>query len=182
MNQLPQDTVAKKQAEASYEAYLRDFRQVSGLIAGNSRVNKIMAAAQQFHSQATNNCASAPHSVNRWQECANLLTKAISILNGVSLEDAGYLETQTLLANYEAELGNMRIRQQEELSSQRAYDSAQQMITNLPKSVNQDNRESTARQILTIINQLEKIKPQTTVHADAIVLMNFANKKLKQLR
>ena len=56
------------------------------------------------------------------------------------------------------------------------------MITNLPKSVDRLNRERTARDILTIINKLEKVKPQTTVHADAISMINFANKKLEQLR
>jgi hypothetical protein len=76
----------------------------------------------------------------------------------------------------------MRIRLEEESSSQRDYDSAQQMITNLPKFVDRDNRDRTAREILTIINQLEKVKPQTTVHANAVEMMNFANKKLQQLR
>lgn len=182
LNQLPANTLAKTEANASYEAYLRDFRQVSGLVAGNDRTNKIIAVAQQFHDQALNNCPDTPHSVNRWQECINLLDKAIAILERVPLEDAGYLETQTRLANYEAELGSMRISHQEERESQRAYDLAQQMITNLPKSVNQQNRERTAKEILTIINQLEKVKSQTTVYADAVSMMSFANKKLKQLR
>jgi hypothetical protein len=182
LNQLPPNTVAQKQAENSYEAYIRDFSQISGLIAGNSRANKVIAVAQQFQSKANNSCANPPHSVNRWQECANLLSRAITVLENVSLEDAGYLETQTLLATYETELSEMRIRLEEESSSQREYDSAQQMITNLPKSVDQENRDRTAREILTIINQLEKVKPQTTVHADAIEMMNLANKKLQELR
>ena len=182
LNQLPANTLAKAKANASYEAYLRDFRQISGLIAGNNRTNKIIAVAQQFHNQAMNNCPDTPHSANRWQECINLLGKAVDILERVPLEDAGYLETQTRLANYEAKLGSMRISQQEERDSQRAYDLAQRMITNLPKSVNQYNRERTAKDILNIVNQLKKVKSQTTVYTDAISMMNFANKKLKQLR
>lgn len=67
-------------------------------------------------------------------------------------------------------------------TSQRDYDLAQQMITNLPKSVDRDNRDRTAREILIIINELEKVKPQTTVHANAVELMNFADKKLQELR
>ena len=182
LKQLPPQTLAQEQANASYEAYLRDFRQVSGLVAGNKRTNKIIAVGQQFHAKATNSCSDSPNSVNRWQECINLMRKAISMLNKVPLKDAGYLETQTLLANYEAELGEMRIRQLEEQESQRAYDIAQQMITNLPKSVDRLNRDRTARDILTIINKLEKVKPRTTVYADAQSMINFANKKLKQLR
>ncbi len=104
------------------------------------------------------------------------------IIRSKHLSISYYLETQTLLAAYETELGNMRIRQQEEEESQQAYESAQSMITNLPKSVDRSNQEFAAREVLTIINQLEKVKPQTTVHADAVVMMNFANQKLKQLR
>lgn len=76
----------------------------------------------------------------------------------------------------------MKIRQQEEGESQQAYELAQSMITNLPKSVDRYNRDRTAREILTIITKLEKVKPQTTVPGEAIVMMNFANQKLKQLR
>ena len=182
LNQLPKGTVAKEQANASYEAYIRDFRQISGLIAGNNRTNKVIAVAQQFHNQAMSSCAYPPHSANRWQECINLLGRAVKMLSKVTLEDDGFLETQTLQATYEAELGEMRIRQQEEASSQTAYNSAQQMITDLPKSVNEYNRDRVAKDILRIIDRLEKVKPQTTIHADAIIMTNFANKKLQQLR
>ncbi len=182
LNQIPINTVAREQAESSSQAYLRDFRQVSGLVAGNNRTNKILAVAQQFHDQANTSCDNPPHSMSRWQECAKLLERAIKMLEKVPLEDAGYLETQTLLATYEAEVSEIRIRQQEESISQKAYESAQLMITNLPKSVNQHNRDRTGREILKIINQLEKVKSQTTVYADATAMMNFANQKLNQLR
>ena len=182
LNQLPANTVAKEQAEASYQAYIRDFRQVSGLVAGNHRTNKVIAVAQQFHNKTTTSCTSPPYSVNRWRECANLLSRAIRILEEINLEDEGYLESQTLLATYEAELSEIRIRQQEESDSQRAYDRAQQMITDLPKSIDRSNRDRTAKDILRIINQLEKVKAQTTVYEDAVVMMGFANNKLKQLR
>ena len=101
LQQLPLGTLAKEQADSSYQAYLRDFRQLSGLIAGNNRTNKIISVAQQFYTQASNICDNPPHSSSRWQQCANLLSKAIAVLNRVPLENAGYLETQTLLASYE---------------------------------------------------------------------------------
>ena len=104
------------------------------------------------------------------------------MLQKVPLENEGYLETQTILANYEAELSQTRIRLQSESTSKKAYDAAQQMITNLPKSVDRHNRDRTARDILSIINQLEKVKAQTTVYQDAVTMMSFANKKLRELR
>ena len=182
LNQLPPPTLARKQADAGYKAYTRDFRQVSGLIAGNDRTNKIIAVAQHFYAKANNTCSQTTHSTQRWQQCINLFDRAIDHLEKVPLEDAGYLKAQTLLAAYEAELGEMRIRQQEEKESQRAYESAQDMIVNLPKSVDRHNRDRTANEIITIIHKLEKVKPQTTVYSDSLTMIRFANKKLKQLQ
>ena len=182
LERLPYDTLAKEQADAAYTAYLRDFRQVSGLIAGNNRTNKITAVAEQFYAKANNICPNSVHSTNRWQQCANLLSKAIAMLKKVPLEDAGYLETQILLAAYEAELGEIKIRQQDELLSQQAYELAQTMIVNLPKSVDKYNRDRTAREILKIINQLKKIKPKTTVYQESLTTIDFAENKLRQLQ
>ncbi|MEL7409665.1 MAG: hypothetical protein AAFN00_22455, partial [Cyanobacteria bacterium J06558_2] len=122
LNQLPAGTVAHEQGSGFYEASRRDFRQVSGLIAGNDRTNKLLAAAQQFYTQGTSSCGTMPQSSVRWQECIKLLQRGINILERVPLEDAGYLESQTLLAQYEGELGEMRIRYEEERASQQAYD------------------------------------------------------------
>ena len=182
LKQIPQDTVAKRQADAAYEAYARDFSEVSGLVAGNDRTNKIITVARQFHAKANHSCSQTYHTVKRWQECINLLSKATYTLEKIPLEDVGYLEAQTLLAAYEAELGEMRIRQQEEEYSQKAYEFAQSMIINLPKSVDQYNRDRTAEEILTIINKLETVKPQTTVYQDSLTMISFAEKKIKQLQ
>ena len=182
LEQIPPTTVAKKQAMIAYEPHLRDFRKVSGLVAGNDRTNKIIAVAQQFHAKSNNTCPNTHHTKQRWQQCINLLNKAISILQQVPLEDAGYLETQTLLATYEAELGELRIRKEEEEDSQQAYDFAKDKIANLPKSIDKNNRDRTAKEIVAIINKLEKVKPQTTVYQDSLTTINFAKKKLKQLQ
>ena len=182
LEELPPSTIANERGQASIAAYLRDFRHVSGLVAGNDRTNKIMAVAQQFYTKATDRCSGLAYSTNHWIECIKLMDRAVAILEKVPLEDADYLAAQTLLASYESESGKMRIRQQEQESSQRAYESAQQAIANLPKSIDRYNRDRTAKEILTIINQLEKVKPQTTVYPQARSTMNFANKKLKQLR
>lgn len=182
LRQLPPDTVANRQAITAHQAYVRDFRQVSGLVAGNNRTNKLIAVVKKFQSKANDSCSQSFHPVHRWQQCMGLLDRAIKQLGKVALEDEGYLEAQTLLANYEAELAEMRIRQQEESDSQRAYELAQSIITNLPKTINQANRDRTANQILTIINQLEKVQPDTTVYRDSLMIMSFTNKKLRQLQ
>ena len=181
LESLPANTTANEQAQPLLTAYRRDFRSISGLVAGNDRTNKILAVAQQFYSKASNRCSGLPRPAHYWQECIKLIDRAIAILEKVPLEDAGYLAAQTLLASYESDLGKMRIRHREQESSQRAYESAQQAIANLPKSIDQYSREHTAREILMIINQLERVQPQTTVYPEARSTIDFANKKLEQL-
>ena len=178
---LPSGTTANERAQASLTAARRDFSKVSGLVAGNDRTNKIMAVAQQFYTLATNSCSGLARSAHHWQECIKLMDRAIATLAKVPLEDAGYSAAQTLLASYESDLGKMRIRHQEQESSQRAYESAQQAIANLPKSIDQYNRDRAAREILMIINKLEQVNPQTTIYPEARSMMDFANQKLKQL-
>ncbi len=181
LKQIPPNTLAKQQAEAATEAYLRDFNQVSGLVAGNDRTNNVVAVAQQFHTQAKTTCPDAAHPANRWQACADLLGKATAILEQVPQEDPGYVESQKLLAVYDTELKEFGIRQQDEEQSVQAYQSAQNLITNLPKTVDESNRDATANNILTIINKLEQVKPQTTVYEDARNMINSAENKKKQL-
>jgi hypothetical protein len=90
-------------------------------------------------------------------------------------DKSAFVEQADQLVNQATSLEDLKLGQEK-------VDQAQQMITNLPKSIDQDNRDRTTREILTIINQLEKVKPQTTVHANAVEMMNFANQKLQQLR
>jgi hypothetical protein len=92
LNQLPEHTVAKQYANASYEAYLRDFSEVSGLVAGNNRINKIIAVAEQFQAQASKSCPDSFHSASRWQQCANLLTDVT--------QKRSYLRWISSLGNY----------------------------------------------------------------------------------
>ncbi len=74
---IPASTLGGKVAKTKLKAYRRDFKEVSGFVAGNYRTNTVIAAAQQFSSKAISSCENPPHSVNRWQQCANLWQDAI---------------------------------------------------------------------------------------------------------
>ena len=117
LTQIPSSTLAGKKAQVKLKAYRRDFKQISGLVAGNHRANIIITVAQQFADKASQTCGNPPHRVNRWQQCANLWRQAISKLKAVSLNDPGYLEAQTLLAIYQTNLGEVEIKQQDESQS-----------------------------------------------------------------
>ena len=92
------------------------FQEINAIEELEQAKQEILQAKQQY--QQAEDVATKQQAIAAWQQCANLLNKAIAMLNKVPLEDAGYLETQTLLATYEAELGKINIRRQEELQSQ----------------------------------------------------------------
>ena len=181
LSSIPTSTLGGKMAQTKLKAYNRDFKEVSGLVAGNYRTNTIIAAAQQFSSKAISSCENPPYPVNRWQQCVFLWQDAINGLERVPLEDPGYIPAQSLLATYKVNLGEVTIRQQAEADSVKAFDSAQSQIVNLPKQVNSNNRETVAREILQIIIQLKKIQPETTVYEEAQELIVFAEKKIQEI-
>ena len=178
---IPSSTLAGRIAAQKLNIYQRDFQEISGFIVGNNRTNTIIAVAQKYSTQAVSNCDNPPHSVERWQQCANLWQDAIDGLARVPLEDPGYLDAQGLLATYKTSLGDIKIRLSAEANSVKAFEVAQAQIVDLPKTVNSNNRERVARQILRIINQLEKVQSGTTVYEEASQLIIFANKKLKEI-
>lgn len=181
LTHLPSDTEAGKTAKTKLNSYRRDFQAVSGLIAGNNRTNTLISVAKAFADRAITRCQNPPHSKKRWQQCANLWQEAISRLNRVPLEDPGYLEAQSLLANYQIDLGEVEIRQQTEANSLKAFEFAYSQIVDLPKQVDDYNRDRVIRQIQQIIIQLEKVSSGTTVYEQALDLLASAEQKLQEI-
>ncbi len=181
LEQIPDPTLAGKMAATKLKAYSRDFQQIYGLIIDNDLNNTVIAAAQQFASKATSSCQNSANSVHRWQQCAKLWQQAIQRLHKVELGDPGYLEAQTLLANYETNLGEVEISERAEAEAVRIVDSAYQQITRLPKQVNSNNCDRIIGDIQNIIYQLEKVPASTTVYQEAQSLISSAHKKLQNI-
>ncbi|MHC5830794.1 MAG: hypothetical protein ACYT04_86305, partial [Nostoc sp.] len=102
-----------------------------------------------------------PHAVTQWQQIENLWIEAIERLKEIPSKDvAGYTEAQKLLAIYEANLGQVKVRRQAEADAGEALESAQGEIKSLLASIpaNADNieRNRMLSQLQSIINQLEK--------------------------
>jgi hypothetical protein len=158
ISQLPSITLAGKMAATQLRAYERDFRQVSGFVAGNERTNTIIAVAQQFSNKAAQSCQNPPHASFKWQQCVDLWEQAIERLEQVPLADPGYIEAQTLLATYQTNLGEIKIRQALETDSVTAFEQAQtkieSLLGSLPKEENTVNRNQIISQLQNIINQL----------------------------
>ncbi|MBD2387287.1 hypothetical protein [Cylindrospermum sp. FACHB-282] len=187
LEQIPSQTLAGKTAQNQLEADKREFEEVIGLAAGNERISALIAAARQFSWEAAKNGQNPPHSVAEWQQIENLWSEAIKRLKEVSSEDvAGYAEAQKLLATYETNLGQVKIRRQAEEDSLEALETAQRKIQNLLASIPtnpQDlDRNRVSSDLQGIINGLEKVQNGTTAYLKAQELLLSAKNKLRQLQ
>jgi hypothetical protein len=187
LNQIPSVTLAGKTAQAKLENYQRDFKEVVGLAAGNERVSTLIEGARQFSWQAAKAGQNPPHSVVEWEQVENLWQQAIDRLQQIRSDDlAGYAEAQKLLAEYNSNLGQVKIRRQAEQDSVIALQQAQRRIESLlnstPTDANSVNRNRTISELQGIINDLEKVQNGTTVYLKAQELMLSAKNKLNQLQ
>ncbi|MBD2447106.1 hypothetical protein H6G76_07985 [Nostoc sp. FACHB-152] len=187
LEQIPGETLAGKTAQNQLEGYQRDFKEIVGLAAGNERVSTLITAAQQFSWQAAKAGQNPPHTVAEWQQIENLWQEAIERLKQISSDDVvGYAEAQKLLAIYETNLGQVKIRREAEADSVQALATAQREIENSLASIPNDpqniERNRIISQLHSIINQLENVDKGTTVYLKAQELLLSANNKLKQLQ
>ncbi|MBE9199561.1 MULTISPECIES: hypothetical protein [unclassified Nodularia (in: cyanobacteria)] len=187
LEEIPGQTLAGKTAQSQLDVYKRDFQEVVGLAAGNERVSTLITAAQQFSWQAAKAAQNPPHTVTEWQQIENLWSQAINRIKLISSEDVvGYAEAQKLLAIYETNLGQIKVRRQAEADSVQALAVAQRQIESLLASIPTDpqnlQRNRVISQLHSIINQLEKVQAGTTVYLKAQELLLSANNKLKQLQ
>jgi hypothetical protein len=179
--ELPPNTLAGRMGNTKLAAYQRDFQQVSGILTGGERTGTRIQAAKEFAQSASNLCQNAPHRLPQWEQCESLWQQSIAYLKAVPLEDTGYLEAQKLLANYTTNLGNIQVRKQTEIESVRNFEEAQRKIEQLLAN-SANNPTYTISQLQSIINQLNKVQPATTVYNEAQNLLKSAKNKLSEVQ
>jgi hypothetical protein len=189
LQQVPSITFAGKTAQAKLENYQRDFQEVAGLAAGNERISTLIQAARQFSWQAAKAGQNPPHTVVQWQQVENLWQQAIDRLEQIPKDDlAGYAEAQKLLAEYNSNLGQVKIRRQAEADAVQALQQAQfqkqRLLASLPTDAASlaQNRNYIASQLQGIVDQLRTVQPGTTAYLKAQEMLLFAQNKLKQLQ
>ena len=112
-----------------------------------------------------------------------LWEEAIAQIKRIPQEDLlGNREAQVLGAVYQQNLGQIRIRLAAETDSVRAFEQAQTQTTYLLASSDYATREASISQLQSIINQLNQVKPGTTVYSDAQADLLSARNKLDQLK
>lgn len=185
--QIPGQTLAGKTVQNQLDNYKREFKEVVGLAAGNDRISALITAARQFSWQAAKAGQNPPHAVTEWQQIENLWIEAIERLKEIPSKDvAGYTEAQKLLAIYEANLGQVKVRRQAEADAVETLKAAQREIESLvastPANADDVERNRVLSQLQSIINQLEKVQNGTTAYLKAQELLLSANNKLRQLQ
>jgi hypothetical protein len=185
--QIPGQTLAGKTAQAKLNNYQRDFKEIVGLAAGNERVSTFIESARQFSWEAAKAGQNPPHTVVTWQQVENLWEQAIAQLKQIRSDDLqGYAEAQKLLAQYNSNLGQVKIRRQAEQNSvealQRAQSKIERLLASTPTDANALNRNRTISELQGIINELERVQNGTTAYLKAQELLLSANNKLNQLQ
>ncbi|ACK69979.1 conserved hypothetical protein [Gloeothece citriformis PCC 7424] len=184
LQQLPPSTFAANLASTKLIAYKRDFEQIAGTIAGFQQTNTMIKVAQQFAVAATKSCQNPPHQVAQWEQCQKLWQQALDRLEMVAPTEAGYLDAQSLLAQYQTNLGIVQVRLKAQSQSVEAIDNAKAQIQQIQASfaagVEPDQRNSFISELQGTIDQLKKVQAGTTVYAEAQELLKSAQAKLKQ--
>jgi hypothetical protein len=96
----------------------------------------------------------------------------------ISVDNPGYLDAQTKLAQYQKNLGITQIRLEAEKDSAKALQEAKSLFANLQNDVNSQNPGKSLSQLQQIINQLESVKPGTTVYPESQKELKIGNGEL----
>jgi len=110
LTQIPPNTLANRMSQPQINAYQRDFSKFSGQIAGIQQTGTMIEVAKQFAQQANKMIEKPPYPVSNWRSAQALQKEAIDRLEKVDTRDPGYLEAQTLLAQYKSNLGQIEIK------------------------------------------------------------------------
>lgn len=182
LNEIPPETLAGRMAQTKLTAYQRDYEQLSGSVAGGSRTNTLIGAAQSFALTAAQAGQNPPHDAATWRRTADLWETAIARLEQVPVEDPGYNQAQALLATYSNNLGIVRAKVEAEEASAQALAEAESKSADLMgRDLEAMAPNQIAGEFQAIINDLNRVQPGTTVEAQAKELLRHAEEKLKQL-
>ncbi|MEG3868247.1 hypothetical protein [Microcoleus sp. Z1_B2] len=180
LNQIPAQTLAGETAKKTLKAAERDFQAMGGVATGSVQADNLIEAAKEFALSAAVAAKNPPHPAAQWEQIAQLWQEAINRLKLISVDNPGYLDAQTKLAKYQKDLGITQIRLQAEKDSAKALQAAKSLFANLQNNVNYQNPGYSLSQLQQIINQLESVKPGTTVYPESQKWLQSARKKQQE--
>lgn len=185
LEQISSETLVGRTSKTKLAAYNRDFQQVASGESANKRTGTLTDAAREFAKAAAIVGQNPPHPAEKWQQAENLWQQAIDRLQEIKIEDAGYLEAQKLLAQYQTNLGTIQNRRKVQEVSVSALEQAKAQTQSWLANAATDNtpweRNQAIGRLQGIINELEKVKPGTTAYAEAQQYLGSARKRLSQM-
>ena len=180
LNQIPAETLAGETAKKTLKAAERDFQAMGGVATGSVQADNLIEAAKEFALSAAVASKKPPHPAAQWEQIAELWQEGINRLKLISVDNPGYLDAQTKLAEYQKNLGTTQIRLAAEKDSAKALQEAKSLFANLQTDVNSQNPGKSLSQLQQIINQLESVKPGTTVYPESQKWLQSARKKQQE--
>ncbi|MGL5063596.1 MAG: hypothetical protein ACRC62_26735 [Microcoleus sp.] len=182
LNQIPAETLAGETAKKKLQAAERDFQEIGGVATGSALTDNLIEAAKEFAMSAAVASQKPPHSAAQWEKIAQLWEEGINRLKMVPVDNPGYLDAQTKLAEYQKNLGIAQIRLQSETDSAAAFQDAKNLFAKLQNDVNSPSQYSGnyLGKLQEIINELESVKPGTTVYPEAQKWLQSARKKQQE--
>ncbi|MBW4655586.1 MAG: hypothetical protein KME20_21485 [Kaiparowitsia implicata GSE-PSE-MK54-09C] len=183
---IPSQTLAGDAASLKYGEASEQFRETVGIAAESEKVAVLIDNARQFAWQAAKAAQNPPHTVTEWDQIIRLWQLAISRLDNIRSDDlAGSAEAEQLLAQYEANLSEIKVRREAEADAIRLMREANHRIEQLTRlnagSPSDFRRDYQISQLYSIINTLNQISNGTTVYKDSELLLIQANNRLNQL-
>lgn len=145
------------------------------------RSTTLIAAAKQYALAAAQASQNPPHTVQKWEQIADLWKKAIQQLENVQVSEPSYVEAQKLIAQYQTNLGTIQNRRQAESDAKEILDAANKEIQSLIASPPSNKNEAKA-EIIRVMNQLSNVKSGTTSYAEAQRLLKLADNQVKKLQ
>jgi hypothetical protein len=182
LNQIPAETLAGETAKQKLKAAERDFQAMGGVATGSLHADNLIEAAKEFALSAAVASQKPPHPAAQWEQIAGLWQEGINRLKMVPVDNPGYLDAQTKLAEYQKNLGITQIRHEAEKDSEKALQEAKSLLANLQNNLNSPSQNPgyALSQLQQIINQLESVKPGTTVYPESQKWLQSARKKQQE--
>jgi hypothetical protein len=174
LNQVPKENTRYLEAQrliASYQVKRENS-------ATQKSSSTYIEAAKQIAFQASKFSQNPPHSAEKWEQIEALWQRSINQLEKITVEEAGYIDAQKYLAEYQNNLGIIQTRKKIEIAAQETLGMANNKIQNLIASPATD-KQQLKNELGSIIALLQTIKSGTTAHSEAQQLISYARKQMK---
>jgi hypothetical protein len=147
----------------------------------NSHSGTYVEAAKQYALAAAKSSQNPPHTVQEWEQVADLWEKAIRQLENIQVREPDYVEAQKLIAQYQTNLGTIKNRRQAESDAKEILEAANREIERLIATPPTD-KNVVKSEIIKIMNQLNQVKSGTTSYNEAQRLLKLADNRIKQIK